>query len=98
MNNRIIGIDVTRAISIIGMIIVNFKLVLGGQGTKWMENFAGFFDGKASATFVTLAGVGIALMTNSAIKNGDFTKLKKIKISILKRCFFLFSLRLYYCH
>jgi hypothetical protein len=45
-----------------------------------MENFAGFFDGKASATFVTLAGVGIALMTNSAIKNGDFTKLKKIKI------------------
>jgi uncharacterized membrane protein YeiB len=96
MNNRIIGIDVTRAISIIGMIIVNFKLVLGGQGTKWMENFAGFFDGKASATFVTLAGVGIALMTNSAIKNGDFTKLKKIKISILKRCFFLFILGLSY--
>jgi len=41
INNRIIGLDVARAISIIGMIIVNFKLVLGGQGTKWMENFAG---------------------------------------------------------
>ena len=88
MNNRIIGIDVARAISIIGMIIVNFKLVLGGQGTKWMENFAGFFDGKASATFVTLAGVGIALMTNSTVKNGDFEKLKKTKIQILREVSF----------
>ena len=96
MNNRIIGIDVARAISIIGMIIVNFKLVLGGQGTKWMENFAGFFDGKASATFVTLAGVGIALMTNSAFKNGDLEKLKKSKIQILKRSVFLFILGLSY--
>ena len=96
MNNRIIGIDVARAISIIGMRIVNFKLVLGGQGTKWMENFAGFFDGKASATFVTLAGVGIALMTNSTLKNGDFDKLKKSKIQILKRSFFLFILGLSY--
>ena len=96
MKNRIIGIDVARAISIIGMIIVNFKLVLGGQGTKWMENFAGFFDGKASATFVTLAGVGIALMTNSTLKNGDFEKLKKSKIQILKRSVFLFILGLSY--
>lgn len=96
MNNRIVGIDVARAISIIGMIIVNFKLVLGGQGTKWMENFAGFFDGKASATFVTLAGVGIALMTNSAIRNGDVEKLKKSKVQILKRSIFLFILGLSY--
>jgi uncharacterized protein len=96
MKNRIIGIDVARAISIIGMIIVNFKLVLGGEGTKWIESFASFFDGKASATFVTLAGVGIAMMTNSAFKTGDVEKLKKSKIQILKRSVFLFILGLSY--
>ena len=96
MNKRIIGIDVARAISIIGMIIVNFKIVFGGQGTKWMENFAEFFEGKASATFVTLAGVGIALMTNSAIKNGNLEKLKKSKYQILKKSLFLFIIGLSY--
>jgi len=96
LNNRIIGVDVARAISIIGMIIVNFKLVIGGQGTKWMENFANFFDGKASATFVTLAGVGIALMTSSAIRNNDVEKRRKIKFQILKRSLFLFVFGLSY--
>lgn len=96
MNSRIIGIDVARAISIIGMIIVNFKLAIGEHGTQWMQNFAGFFDGKASATFVTLAGVGIALMTNSAIKNQDYEKLRIIKFQIVKRTIFLFVLGLSY--
>jgi hypothetical protein len=47
------------------MILVNFKIVFGENGIK---SFVDILEGKAAATFVVLAGVGLALMTKSAIK------------------------------
>jgi uncharacterized protein len=67
MKKRIIGIDVARAFAVIGMIIVNFRIVFGEQGEGWLKGVAQLFDGKAAATFVVLAGIGLALMSNSAI-------------------------------
>ena len=96
MKQRIIGIDVSRALAIIGMIIVNFKVVFGENGQSWVKSFAGVFDGKAAATFVILAGIGIALMTNSAIKNDDQNKLKIARIRIMKRAVFLFFIGISY--
>ncbi|MEL6625785.1 MAG: heparan-alpha-glucosaminide N-acetyltransferase domain-containing protein, partial [Bacteroidota bacterium] len=68
MTKRIIGIDVARALAVIGMIIVNFKVVLGEKGESWLKPFANVFFGKAAALFVVLAGVGLALMTNTAVR------------------------------
>jgi uncharacterized protein len=96
MKQRIIGIDVARALAVIGMIIVNFKVVFGEKGHPWVTSFAGIFDGKAAATFVVLAGVGLALMTNSAINNRDKAKLKIARIRIAKRALFLFILGISY--
>tara|TARA_B110000037_G_C17102912_1_gene498713 strand:- start:821 stop:1897 length:1077 start_codon:yes stop_codon:yes gene_type:complete len=96
MKQRIIGIDVSRALAIIGMIIVNFKVVFGENGQSWVKSFARVFDGKAAATFVILAGIGIALMTNSAIKNDDQNKLKIARIRIMKRAVFLFFIGISY--
>jgi uncharacterized membrane protein YeiB len=96
MNKRIIGIDVARALAVIGMIIVNFKVVFGENGLSWVKSFASIFDGKAAATFVVLAGVGLALMTNSAIKNKDQNKLKIARRRILKRALFLFIVGISY--
>lgn len=93
---RIIGIDIARALAIIGMIIVNFKMVLGQEGNEWVKLFVNIFDGKAAATFVVLAGVGIALITNTAVKSNNDEKLKKSKISIAKRAFLLFVIGLLY--
>jgi uncharacterized protein len=92
MKQRIIGIDVARALAVIGMIIVNFKIVIGENGLGWVKSFASIFDGKAAATFVVLAGVGLALTTNSAVKNNDLAKLKVARIRIAKRALFLFIL------
>ncbi len=78
------------------MIIVNFKVVFGENGCSWVKSFAGIFDGKAAATFVVLAGVGPALMTKSAIRNNDQTKLKIVRRRILKRALFLFIVGLSY--
>ncbi|MDF1695561.1 MAG: DUF418 domain-containing protein [Saprospiraceae bacterium] len=96
MKRRIVGIDVARALAIIGMIIVNFKVVFGSEGSANLKSIASFFDGKAAAMFVVLAGVGIALMTNSAIKNTDNKKLRKASSIILKRAILLFIIGLSY--
>ncbi|WP_422004187.1 DUF418 domain-containing protein [Roseivirga pacifica] len=90
VNNRIIGIDVARALAIFGMIIVNFKIVFGGEGAAWAKTLVGLFEGKAAATFVVLAGVGIALITKSAIKTKNTEKLKTTKKQIAKRALLLF--------
>ena len=89
MNNRIIGIDVARAFAVIGMILVNFKMVLGQHGETWVQHFSSLLDGKAAATFVVLAGVGIAFMTNSAVNKNNLEKIKTAKRRILKRALFL---------
>jgi uncharacterized membrane protein YeiB len=96
MKQRIIGIDVARALAVIGMIFVNFKVVFGEHGRPWVEYVASIFDGKAAATFVVLAGVGLALMTNSAINHRDKTKIKGVRIRIAKRALFLFILGISY--
>ncbi len=96
MNNRIIGIDVARALAVIGMIIVNFKIALGSGGSESIKFFTGLFEGKAAAIFVVLAGIGIALMSNSAVKNNNNQKIKKIKYKLSKKAIFLFIIGLSY--
>ncbi len=96
MKKRIIGIDVARAIAIIGMIIVNFKVVFGNTGSNWVKSVASVFDGKAAATFVVIAGIGLALITNSAIDQKDKLKLKIARNRIIKRAIFLFIIGISY--
>ena len=96
MNKRIIGIDIARAIAVIGMIIVNFKTVFGQEGNLWLQKIAHVFDGKAAATFVVLAGVGIGLMSKTAIAQNDLLKIKKVRVRVIKRAFFLFIIGLSY--
>lgn len=93
---RIIGIDVARAFAIIGMIIVNFKIVFGTRGTPWLKEVADVFDGKAAATFVVLAGVGLALMTNKAYHNHNSKQLRLKRKQIFKRALLLFVIGLSY--
>ncbi|TDQ24011.1 DUF418 domain-containing protein [Tenacibaculum caenipelagi] len=96
MNKRIIGIDVARALAVIGMIIVNFKMVFGSEGSNWVKNFASIFEGKAAATFVVLAGVGLALTTKKAIQTNNIEKLKTAKKRITKRALLLFLIGISY--
>lgn len=96
MKKRIVGLDVARALAVIGMILVNFKMVFGHEGNDWLWSITAVFDGKAAATFVVLAGIGIAFMTNSAIINNDKESLRKSQNKIAKRAFLLFVIGLSY--
>jgi predicted acyltransferase len=96
LKKRIIGIDVARDLAVIGMIIVNFKVVFEENGLPWVQSFGSVFDGKATATFVVLVIAGLALMINSTIKNKDTAKLKIARNRILRKAFFLFVIGVSY--
>ena len=96
MTKRIIGIDVARALAVAGMIIVNFNIVIGSKGDGLARSFMSLFEGKAAATFVVLAGVGLALLSKKAVDQEDLTKIKQARVRILKRAAFLFIVGISY--
>ena len=95
---RIGGYDVARAIAVLGMVIVNFRVAMGAEGTgpRWLEILSGFVDGKAAATFVVLAGVGISLFTAQARSGAEPLEQKAARKSLLNRAMFLFLVGLAY--
>jgi uncharacterized protein len=84
---RIEGFDVARALAILGMVLVHFGLILAREG--WRDSrLAGLLDlldGRAAATFLVLAGLGIAVRTN---KSED---LPTVRRSIFRRGLFLLA-------
>lgn len=95
-SKRIEGLDFARALAMFGMLIVNFKIIMGavGNGPDWLIWFTELFEGRASATFVMLAGIGVALMTRKARNGGSPTIIKENRMSLIKRSAFLFILGL----
>lgn len=64
------GIDVARGLAVVLMVLVNFDLAIGSNGpdgerVTFLAKLPTIFQGRASALFVVLAGVGIALMARS---------------------------------
>ena len=67
MSTRLIGLDIARYFAFIGMVIVNFDVVMsnGVQNNEGLINdFIGQLQGRASATFVVLAGIGLGLSSS----------------------------------
>lgn len=90
-NERIIGFDVARALAILGMVIVNFKIAMQAEtGNTFLIRFASLFEGRAAALFVVLAGVGIALLSHKARKSDNTEKIRHIRNILSKRALFLF--------
>lgn len=59
------GLDLARYLALAGMVLVNFRLAMAvpAEGDGWLAGFFHLLEGKASATFVTLAGLGVVLAT-----------------------------------
>ena len=90
-SDRIAGYDLARALAILGMVLVHFTLVMsfGRIGSDWLSRAVGFLDGRAAATFVVLAGVGLTLRSRNAVAGGDRVALKRVRVTLLKRGVFL---------
>ncbi len=80
---RLYGLDFARFLAFAGMVFVNFHVVTGGGGGSALaEGFLGALEGKAAATFVVLAGVGLGFGAARA-------KVWTFRATILKRALFL---------
>ncbi|WP_199610693.1 DUF418 domain-containing protein [Flocculibacter collagenilyticus] len=86
MKQRVQGYDVARALAIFGMVIVNFKIAMNAmEGNALLLGFSAIFEGRASALFVILAGIGITFLSNKARASGDLTAMSSARRSIIKR-------------
>ncbi len=97
MKQRVTGFDLARALAIFGMVIVNFKIAMNAEtGSSLLMSFAKLFEGRASALFVILAGVGVTFSTNKARKSTDSSSVLKSRISLIKRGGLLVAIGLIY--
>ena len=61
---RLQGLDLARYLALVGMVLVNFRLAMGARDADgWLGSLLRALEDKASATFVTLAGLGLVLAT-----------------------------------
>lgn len=93
---RIDGYDAARALAIFGMIVVNFKIVLDASdnGPRWLVATASLFEGRASALFVMLAGVGLSLLSRRERLSEDRAAREQRRRQILRRSAFLLGVGL----
>jgi uncharacterized membrane protein YeiB len=75
----------------LGMIVLHFSLVAAADRTApvWLASILSFLDGRAAATFVVLAGVGITLMSRRAAHSGDVAALSEVRQTLVYRGVFL---------
>ncbi|MFD0713162.1 hypothetical protein [Paenibacillus sp. GCM10027626] len=74
------------------MIIVNYKLAMQAEssGPAWLQAIAGLFEGRASALFVVLAGIGVTLLTSKARSSMNGELIHQNRNSFYRRAAFLF--------
>ncbi|MDJ0923283.1 MAG: heparan-alpha-glucosaminide N-acetyltransferase domain-containing protein [Acidimicrobiia bacterium] len=89
---RIIGLDIARAFAIVGMVIVNFNVVMsnGVAEPAWLHVVATSLEGRAAATFVVLAGIGASLGSRRARETGGDEDRQRAKVTLARRALFLF--------
>ncbi|MEC8572823.1 MAG: heparan-alpha-glucosaminide N-acetyltransferase domain-containing protein, partial [Pseudomonadota bacterium] len=85
--DRLLGLDLARYVAFVGMVIVNFKIAMGAEGGAGLAAaVTSAIEGRAAATFVVLAGIGLGLAGQAGLaQTGAVT---------LRRALFLLALGL----
>lgn len=90
-SNRILGLDLARALAIFGMLTVNFRAVLTeAEEPEWLHRLAEQVDGRAAALFVFLAGIGVSLLTRRSRGSGNGAAIRSDRWLLWRRALFLF--------
>ena len=88
-SNRIVGYDLARAVALLGMLLVNFSVLNSSSEPTWLDYLIEMIKGRAAATFVVLAGVGLSLLTKSVYLSKDRAAINAKRYLLLKRSLFL---------
>jgi len=81
------GLDLARFIAFVGMVFINFKVVMVAHLDPNHVGFSDLLEGRAAALFAVLAGIGLGLSARHTTHQQTF-------ILTLKRAAFLFVLGL----
>jgi uncharacterized membrane protein YeiB len=89
---RLVGLDMARGLAFLGMVVVNFKeaMAMSAKSPGWLDWLSGLPEGRASSTFVLLAGVGISLLNGP--RSQDITN----RGPLLRKALLLFIVGLLY--
>lgn len=77
---RLLGLDLARVVASVGVVIVNFKVVMVSEPVlaSGLSLFTGALEGRAAATFVVLAGIGLGLTVSfGGAQNSISTTIKR---------------------
>lgn len=88
-SSRLVGFDLARTVALFFMLIVNFRVIIGGYGfgppkLVWILEH---LSGRAAVLFMVLAGVGISLMH---AKTGGAANPHALRRRLVQRSLFLF--------
>ena len=66
--SRLEGLDLARYLAFVGMVIVNFKIAMGAENEHGVVGYlTSALEGRAAATFVVLAGIGLGLAAQKGL-------------------------------
>lgn len=96
---RIIDLDVTRAVALIGVCVMNYHgyLILRGADpgdgflARVFHPWEGPLSTRFAATFVTVAGMGVALLTRRAVNGRDRAEVERVRWVLIRRGVLLYA-------
>jgi len=94
-NKRIMGYDFARSIALLGMIFISYwglmkRFMEDSIPPEWVDFFMKTIEGRPAVMFVTLAGVGLYLLSRTACLSRDARKIAENRRTLMKRALFLF--------
>jgi uncharacterized protein len=98
---RLVGPDVTRALALVGVVIMNYHGYLNGIDAaagsdatlpqRWFDPWTGVLSTRFAATFVLVAGVGVTLLTQRSRASGDRAAISEDRWRLVRRGVLLYS-------
>jgi uncharacterized membrane protein YeiB len=99
--SRISSLDVTRAIALVGVVVMNYHAYLNTSAAFYparpsfaeriFNPLSGILTTRFAATFVLVAGMGIALLVQSAMRSGNATLIRAAQMKLARRGLFLYA-------
>lgn len=94
---RLVGLDVARAVALIGVVAMNYAGSLVFPGTDrgfWgrvFDPYTGVLSTRFAATFVVVAGIGISLLTERARLDDDPQEVTRARLRLARRGLLLYG-------
>jgi len=99
--SRLPSLDVTRAIALVGVVVMNYHAYLNTDkafypprpsfAERIFNPLSGILTTRFAATFVLVAGIGIALLVQNAIRSGDNALIRAAQMKLARRGLFLYA-------